>query len=37
MKQSLPDAQLAVLPGTKHMRVIRPEFVLPMVSAFLRR
>jgi pimeloyl-ACP methyl ester carboxylesterase len=37
MKQLVPNAQLAILPGTKHMQVIRPEFVLPMVTAFLRR
>ncbi|SEE89546.1 Pimeloyl-ACP methyl ester carboxylesterase [Jiangella alba] len=37
MKQLVPDAQLAILPGTTHMRVIRPDLVLPMVTAFLRR
>lgn len=37
MKQLVPNAQLAILPGTKHMQVIRPDVVLPMVSAFLRR
>ncbi|MFC7620045.1 alpha/beta fold hydrolase [Microlunatus sp. GCM10028923] len=37
MKQLVPDAQLAILPGTKHMQVIRPDFVLPMVTAFLGR
>lgn len=37
MKQLLPNAQLAILPGTKHMNVIRPDLVLPMVTAFLRR
>ncbi|NEE00835.1 alpha/beta fold hydrolase [Phytoactinopolyspora halotolerans] len=36
MKQLLPNAQLAILPGTKHLQVIRPDLVLPMVSAFLR-
>ncbi len=35
MKQRVPDAQLAILPGTKHMQVIRPDFVLPMLTAFL--
>ncbi|WP_152361421.1 alpha/beta fold hydrolase [Microlunatus speluncae] len=35
MKQTLPNAQLAILPGTKHMHVIRPDLVLPMVSTFL--
>jgi pimeloyl-ACP methyl ester carboxylesterase len=35
MKQSVPDARLAILPGTKHLGVIRPDLVLPMVSAFL--
>ncbi|WP_152365748.1 alpha/beta fold hydrolase [Microlunatus speluncae] len=37
MKQLLPNAQLAILPGTKHLQVIRPDLVLPMVSAFLRQ
>jgi pimeloyl-ACP methyl ester carboxylesterase len=37
MKQQLPDAQLAILPGTKHLQVIRPDLVLPMVSSFLRQ
>ncbi|MGW1343412.1 alpha/beta fold hydrolase [Kribbella sp. NPDC002412] len=37
MKQLLPDAQLAILPGTKHLQVIRPDLVLPMVTAFLRQ
>jgi pimeloyl-ACP methyl ester carboxylesterase len=37
MKQSLTNAQLAILPGTKHMQVIRPDLVLPMVTAFLQR
>jgi pimeloyl-ACP methyl ester carboxylesterase len=37
MKQLLPNAQLAILPGTKHMQVIRPDLVLPMVTTFLRR
>lgn len=37
MKQSLPDAQLAILPGTKHLQVIRPDLVLPMVTSFLQR
>ncbi|SDU33863.1 alpha/beta fold hydrolase [Jiangella alkaliphila] len=35
MKQSVPNAQLAILPGTTHLEVIRPDLVLPMVSAFL--
>ncbi|GAA4078868.1 alpha/beta fold hydrolase [Nonomuraea soli] len=33
--KELPDARLAVLPGTTHMRVIRPDLVVPMVSEFL--
>ncbi|MGI5289244.1 alpha/beta fold hydrolase [Nonomuraea polychroma] len=37
MKQLLPNAQLAILPGTKHLQVIRPDLVLPMVTAFLRQ
>jgi pimeloyl-ACP methyl ester carboxylesterase len=37
MKQSVSNAQLAILPGTKHMQVIRPDLVLPMVTAFLRQ
>lgn len=37
MKRLVPDAQLAILPGTTHMQVIRPDLVLPMVTAFLRR
>jgi pimeloyl-ACP methyl ester carboxylesterase len=37
MKQLVPNAQLAILPGTKHMNVIRPDLVLPMVTAFLRQ
>ena len=37
MKQLLPDAQLAILPDTKHLQVIRPDLVLPMVTAFLRQ
>lgn len=37
MKQLVPNAQLAILPGTKHMHVIRPDLVLPMVTAFLRQ
>ncbi len=37
MKQLAPNAQLAILPGTKHMNVIRPDLVLPMVTAFLRQ
>lgn len=36
MKEALPDARLAVLPGTKHLQVIRPDLVLPMVTEFLR-
>lgn len=37
MKRRVPDARLAILPGTTHMQVIRPDLVLPMVTAFLRR
>jgi pimeloyl-ACP methyl ester carboxylesterase len=37
MKQLLPNAQLAILPDTKHLQVIRPDLVLPMVTAFLRQ
>ncbi len=37
MKQLLPNAQLAILPGTKHLQVIRPDLVLPMVTSFLRQ
>ncbi len=37
MKQLLPNAQLAILPDTLHMHVIRPDLVLPMVTAFLRQ
>jgi pimeloyl-ACP methyl ester carboxylesterase len=37
MKQLVPNAQLAILPGTKHLQVIRPDLVLPMVTAFLRQ
>jgi pimeloyl-ACP methyl ester carboxylesterase len=37
MKQLVPNAQLAILPGTTHMQVIRPDLVLPMVTAFLRQ
>ncbi len=37
MKQSLPDARLAILPGTTHLQVIRPDLVLPMVQPFLAR
>lgn len=37
MKQLVPNAQLAILPGTKHMQVIRPDLVLPMVTAFMRQ
>lgn len=37
MKQLLPNAQLAILPGTTHMQVIRPDLVLPMVKTFLGR
>ena len=32
----LPDAQLAVLPGTTHMDVTRSGLVAPVVAAFLR-
>jgi pimeloyl-ACP methyl ester carboxylesterase len=35
MKLLLPNAQLAILPGTKHLQVIRPDLVLPMIAAFL--
>lgn len=35
VKQLLPQAQLAILPDTKHMQVIRPDLVLPMVTKFL--
>ncbi|WP_205857678.1 alpha/beta fold hydrolase [Phytoactinopolyspora endophytica] len=35
MKQLLPNAQLAILPDTKHLQVIRPDLVLPMVTVFL--
>ncbi|AKU16265.1 alpha/beta fold hydrolase [Luteipulveratus mongoliensis] len=35
MKQLLPDAQLAILPGTKHTEVIRADLVLPMIRPFL--
>ncbi|WP_205629118.1 alpha/beta fold hydrolase [Jiangella muralis] len=37
MKHLLPNAQLAILPDTKHLQVIRPDLVLPMVTAFLRQ
>lgn len=38
MQRRLPNAQLAILPGTKHMEVAaRADLVLPMVDAFLRR
>lgn len=37
MKQLVPNAQLAILPGTKHLQVIRPDLVLPMVTDFLRQ
>jgi pimeloyl-ACP methyl ester carboxylesterase len=37
MKQLVPNAQLAILPGTKHMQVIRPDIVLPMVTTFLQQ
>lgn len=36
MKQLLPDARLAILPDTKHLQVIRPDLVLPMVTPFLQ-
>lgn len=35
MKQAVPDGQLAILPGTKHLEVIRPDLVLPMLESFL--
>lgn len=36
MQNRLPDSQLAILPGTKHMEVpARADLVLPMVTAFL--
>ncbi len=38
MKQRLPDARLAILPDTLHLRVIsRAELILPMVLPFLAR
>lgn len=37
MKGLVPNAQLAILPATKHMQLIRPDLVLPMVTAFLRQ
>jgi pimeloyl-ACP methyl ester carboxylesterase len=37
MKHLVPNAQLAILPGTKHMQVLRPDIVLPIVTAFLRQ
>jgi pimeloyl-ACP methyl ester carboxylesterase len=37
MTQLVPNAQLAILPGTKHMQVIRPDIVLPMVTTFLQQ
>jgi pimeloyl-ACP methyl ester carboxylesterase len=37
MKQLVPNAQLAILPGTKHMQVIRPDLVLPMLTTFLQQ
>lgn len=37
MQNRLPDSQLAILPGTRHMEVTaRADLVLPMVGAFLR-
>jgi pimeloyl-ACP methyl ester carboxylesterase len=33
----LPDARLAVLPGTDHMNVTRAEWLAPAISAFLDR
>lgn len=34
--EGLPNSQLAVLPGTSHITLIhRPEFLLPMIPAFL--
>lgn len=37
MKQQLPNAQLAILPDTKHLQVIRPDLVLPMLESFLNQ
>ncbi|PRY00018.1 alpha/beta fold hydrolase [Allonocardiopsis opalescens] len=38
MHELIPDARLAVLPGTTHMEVVRrAELVVPMVDAFLAR
>jgi len=35
MFRLLPNAQLAVLPGTDHNTLARPDWVLPMMAAFL--
>lgn len=36
IKQSLPNAQLAILPDTTHMRVVsNPDLVLPLIKRFL--
>lgn len=36
MKELIPGSQLAVLPGTTHMRATRrPELLLPLLAAFL--
>lgn len=38
MKQSLPDARLAILPDTKHVEVLeRTDLVLPILRRFLTR
>jgi pimeloyl-ACP methyl ester carboxylesterase len=38
MRELIPDAQLAVLPGTRHMEVVhRTELIVPLVSRFLDR
>lgn len=38
MQQLIPDAQLAILPGTKHAEVVaRAELIVPMVERFLCR
>ena len=36
MFELLPNAQLAVLPGTTHMQTTRrPDLLLPLLAAFL--
>ena len=36
MKELIPGAQLAVLPGTTHMQATRrPDLLLPLLAAFL--